>query len=335
MASVEEHWFTLDYAMRHCSWLPEDRFGYEGWEAGGEDIFNLLTALPDNVGDWLWQKAPFASSVVRFGLQRIRQDAEASGLSAALKMALLSHYLADAVSVSHTWLDFMGDETDFAFDERHEAIRHFHDPVECRVAGLLRSFVVSDESGVAADRTFVPDYDRVPFASEYQRSVTRAYTLGKELFDLYFANLKRVAAHQTTEAAIPPLETLNTVQLRGVENTCRAMWALWEWGLRDGGEGLPYDERHVKHWTLKPLLEWSAEELIARASLPETITAFRQSQGWSGGDIFRAPERCSEQAREELALWQKDREEWRTVNMAGVLPPRPTARIDVGWRPEP
>jgi hypothetical protein len=30
-----------------------------------------------------------------------------------LKLALLSHYWHDIIAVSHTWLDFFGDEVDF------------------------------------------------------------------------------------------------------------------------------------------------------------------------------------------------------------------------------
>jgi hypothetical protein len=323
MACSEEHWFGLDYAMRHCSWLPPDRFGYQGWQAGRVDLFNRLTVLPDRVGDWLWQKFPFAPAVLRIGLQRVRRDVDAGApRAAALKLALLSHYLADIVAVSHTWLDFFGDEIDFEYGGGRDAFSHFYNSVEERVAPLLAQWQVPPPAANSPRR----------FAAYHEPCLSRAYELGKAVFDAYFASLAR-APLKDASGEPPPLESLNELQRQGVENACVAVWALWEWGVRDGGEGLPGDERQAQHWTLKPLLEWSADEIEARALQPETVAAFQQAQGWTKSDIFRALQRCSPAAQAEGALWQAQRDEWRTGTMAGILPPRPQRLVTVDWRP--
>jgi hypothetical protein len=323
MACSEEHWFGLDYAMRHCSWLPPDHFGYQGWQAGSADLFNRLTVLPDRVGDWLWQKFPFAPAVLRFGRRRVRRDIDAGApRAAALKLALLSHYLADIVAVSHTWLDFFGDETDFEYGGRWDVFSHFHNSVEERVAPLLAQWQVPPPAAASPHR----------FAAYYEPCLSRAYELGQAVFDAYFDSLARTPV-PIASGEPPPLEPLNELQRQGVENACVAVWAFWEWGARDGGEGVPGDERQVRHWTLKPLLDWSAEEIEARALQPETIAAFQQAQGWARSDIFRTPQRCSEAAQEEGALWRAQRDQWRAVAMAGILPPRPQRLITVDWRP--
>jgi len=238
--------------------------------------------------------------------------------------------------VSHTWLDFFGDETDFEFDERHAAIKHFHDPVENRVPELVvsheaqRSGVVP--SGDGTSLRYVPDYKQC-FFTVYQECLKAAYALGKQVFDTYFAVLNRVAPQLGTQALTPPLDALDELQRRGLENSCRAVWALWEFGVRDGGEGLPFDERYVRRWTLKPLLDWSADDIRGPAFQKEVIAGFQRVQGWAAGDIFRAHDRCSPQALEELALWQRQRDEWRAVAMASLLPPRPKKLIPAHWRP--
>jgi len=273
---------------------------------------------------------------LRCGLERIRRDVDTDKHLAALKMALLTHYLCDTMSVSHTWLDFFGDETDFEFDERHAAIKHFHDPVENRVPELVvsheaqRSGVVP--SGDGTSLRCVPDYERC-FFTVYQECLKTAYALGKQVFDAYFAALNRIAPQPSVQALTPPLEPLDELQRRGLANSCRAVCALWEFGVRDGGEGLPFDERYVLRWTLKPLLDWSADDLRGPAFQKEVIAGFQRVQGWAAGDIFRAHDRCSPQALEELALWQRQRDEWRAVAMAGLLPPRPKKLIPAHWRP--
>ncbi len=318
MACAAEHWFVLDYALRHCSWVPEDRFGYSGWQAGKDDIFNRLTVLPDIVQDWLWQKFPYTPSVIAFGLQHIRRDwQQGRWRTAALKLALLSHYLADIVAVSHTWLDFFGDEVDFALG----AFKHFHDTVENRVANLLPTLIVP------------PPALEGDFATIFRKAVRRAYDLGQAVFNAYFDSLQQVAPAPTAEPITPPLEPLNDLQQEGVANACYAVWALWEKGVRDGGAGLPFDEDDVKRWTLKPLMECDGEEIEEQVLSPERIAEWQKLQGWTGSDIFRDHERCSPEAVAEFVRWQQKRDQWRKEEMADLLPPRPASLIHAHWRP--
>ncbi|MFA0749956.1 MAG: hypothetical protein SLRJCFUN_000359 [Candidatus Fervidibacter sp.] len=320
MACADEHLFALDYAMRHCSWLPDDRWGYRGWRAGKDDIFNRLTLLPDIVHDWLWQKFPYAPSVIAYGLRCLRQDWQRGDKrSVALKLALLSHYLHDIVAVSHTWLDFCGDEVDFV----RGAFSHFHDPVENRMTRFLPTLIVP-----------TPKVDG-DFVAVFRTALRRAYELGKAIFDAYFASLHRFAPKATEEAITPPLEALDEWQKEGIVNACFAVWALWELGVQ-GETELPFDEDDVRRWTLKPLMESSADEIEAAVQLEglgERVAEWQQKQGWKGSDIFRAHERCSEEAVREYQRWQRKRDEWRQKEMAGILPPRPSIPITVHWRP--
>jgi len=322
MACGEEHLFVLDYAIKHCSWLPDDRFRYQGWRAGLKDKFNRLAILPDMVHDWLWQKLPYAPSVIAYGLQRVRCDFEAGKkLTTALKLALLSHYLHDIIAVSHTWLDFIGDEVDFTYD----ALRHFHDPVENRVAHLLPALVVPPPSRDGE------------FSAIFSQALSCAYELGKRVFDAYFDSLHQVAPEPATGALTPPLELIDEELKLGVVNACKAVWALWELGMVSEGENaLSFDEADVRRWTLRSLLDSDAEAIeavISEERLSERISEWQLQQGWHGSDIFHAHERCSEEALQEYQRWQAKRDEWRQSAMAGILPPRPKAQITRDWRP--
>ncbi len=320
MACAAEHLFGLDYAMRNCSWLPNDRFGYQGWQVGKEDVFNRLTLLPDIVHDWLWQKFPYAPSVIAYGLNCIRRDWGAGDKrTAALKLALLSHYLHDIVATSHAWLDFFGDEVDFA----HGAFRHFHDAVENRIANLLPAISVP-----------MPSVEG-NFVAAFQATVKRAYELGRKVFETYFASLQNVSPEPTDEAITPPLEPLDEWQIAGVVNACLAVWALWELGVQSNDD-LPFDEGDVSRWTLKPLMESNAEAIekaVQLDGLEERVAEWQRKQGWKGSDIFRVHERCSPEAVREYQRWQEKRDEWRKNEMAGILPPRPTNPITANWRP--
>jgi hypothetical protein len=321
MACAQEHLFVLDYAIRHCSWLPHDRFGYQGWQAGKEDVFNRLTLLPDMVHDWLWQKFPYAPSVIAYGLKCIRRDLEAGQKrAAALKLALLSHYWHDIIAVSHTWLDFFGDEVDFV----RGAFSHFHDTVENRVAQLLQTLTVP------------PPDSGGDFASTFTTAARRAYELGKQVFDAYFASLNQVAPEPTDEAIMPPLDALDRWQKLGVINACQAVWAMWELGALSHDD-LPFDEADVERWTLRPLIEGDAETIEASIGdevLAHQIAEWQRRQGWRGSDIFRAHEKCSEEALREYRRWQAKRDLWRQETMAGILPPRPKTPITANWRPD-
>jgi len=60
MACCAEHWFTLDFALNHASWTS-GRFEYAGWQTGAEDPFNHMEIYPDEICDWLYQKAPYGT----------------------------------------------------------------------------------------------------------------------------------------------------------------------------------------------------------------------------------------------------------------------------------
>ena len=126
MACGMEHWFVLNFAMRNTSWRP-DRFGYRGYREKIKDVFNHLAIYPDILADWLWQKPPWVRGSIDLALACARESEEAGDdLGLVAKLSLASHYVSDALAVSHTWLDFIAGEHQF---ESGEVIhKHFHDP---------------------------------------------------------------------------------------------------------------------------------------------------------------------------------------------------------------
>lgn len=320
MACAAEHWYGLDYALQHTTWVPPDRFGHQGWQTGG-DLLNRLTVLPDHVGDWLWQKHPFAPSVLGYGVERVRVDLRSGDrLAAALKLALVTHYLADIVAVSHTWLEFIGDDTDYVVVDGRSACKHFHDPVEIRVAALLPEWPVPPPSRPSG-----------PWSEAIRTGIARAYALGRELFDAYFAGVSTLAP-AAEQAVTPPLDCLNAIQRCGVINAAQAVWYLWEL-VADETDSLPWQAHQVEHWTLQPVLDWTADEIRERLADPATVPAFHEAQGWAGGALFAATETISPAAQEQLAVWKRERQAWRSGPMAGVLPAKPTELIRAAWRP--
>jgi hypothetical protein len=160
--------------------------------------------------------------------------------------------------------------------------------------------------------------------------------LGKQVFDAYFASLNQVAPEPTDEAIMPPLDALDRWQKLGVINACQAVWAMWELGALSHDD-LPFDEADVERWTLRPLIEGDAETIEASIGdevLAHQIAEWQRRQGWRGSDIFRAHEKCSEEALREYRRWQAKRDLWRQETMAGTLPPRPKTPITANWRPD-
>ena len=312
MACWTQHHFELDFALRRASWRPAEQFGYAGWQTGAKaDPFNRLATYPDEICDWLWHKQPWSEAAVCLGLACARESFARGDLkAAALKFALLSHYVIDALAVSHSWLDFLGEIEDFA-DEA--SLKAFHDPVENLPADEL-----ARARPVATDETF----DRI-----YPASVRRAYELGKETCDTFHA--------RGAEACWP-------LVVAGVDSSAPVLLALAEAVLAERAPlnralGLEsgFVDAVTRGWVMRAIFEApNAQTILDHLADPQQGIALRERLGWKGSDIFFAQEKCSSQARAMYARWREDRERWRSEQMGGVLPARPAERITADWRPK-
>ncbi|OGV72738.1 MAG: hypothetical protein A3K19_02875 [Lentisphaerae bacterium RIFOXYB12_FULL_65_16] len=304
MACHAEHWNTLDFALNHASWTRA-QFGYSGWRAGGKDPFNRLTTYPDEIRDWLYQKPPRVTSVIDIGLAAAH-EAFAVGRTrlAAARLAFTGHYLADALAVSHTWLDFIADESMF---ESGEVIhKHFHDPVEYPAVDYIHEAQPK------------PVIDPRPFPDIFADAQRRAYAIGRDIFDAFFAGRE-----------VRPLV------LAGVENSAQTMLCLFE-SVRTAQLpcAAPADiERTQREWVLMPMFEWE-DEVLSRPFEPATIRGFKSALGYEGGDIFTALDRCTPPARADGLRWRDERRVWRATTMRGILPPNPVSKVGPDWRPE-
>lgn len=304
MACHEEHCFTLDFALNHASWTA-GRLGYQGWRSAGRDPFNRLTVYPDVICDWLYQKPPRARSAIDLGMRAAR-EALCSGRErlAAARLALTAHYVTDALAVSHTWLDFIADES--TFESAEVMHKCFHDPIEYPVGGYVE---LARPTGGG-----VPQ----PFAEAFAAAESQAYELGRRIFVAFFEG-----------------KDVRPLVLRGVENTAETLLCLFE-GVRTEQDALAPPEsceRTRREWVLAPLLTWG-EEVLVRPFQEETVRELKKRLGYEGGDIFTALARCTPHAREDGLRWQEQRREWRATTMKGILPSNPVDKVGAGWRPE-
>ena len=304
MACWAEHLFVLDFAVRHASWQPAPE--YFGWRAGTNDPHNHLAIYPDEICDWLWQKEPRVRAVLDYGLGRARADYQAGALlGASLKLALLSHSTADAVAVSHTWLDHIGDETDFESPEvLHLA---FHDPVEYPVGEYIDG----------AQPTAGPPAPS--FAAAFEEAQSEAYHLGRRVYNAFFAG----------EDVRPPM-------LRGVENSARLALRLFE-AAATPAEPLLTDPAAVadvsRRWVLRHVFEMPGTRIVAEAFRTEFIERLWAELGYRGAGVFDPPSRCRPEVYADRLLWEEERRQWRAGPMAGILPPKAPAPIGADWRP--
>lgn len=314
MASWTQHHFELDFALQHASWRPAERVGYAGWQAGASrDPFNRLATYPDEVGDWLWHKEPWSGAALCWGLERTRESLARGDLRAgALKLALLSHYCIDPLAVSHAWLELLGEIEDFA---DAPSLMAFHDPVE-----NLPADVVATAAPIGRDE---------PFGRLYVPARTRAYALGTQTFDTFFA--------RGAQACWP-------LVVAGIENSAPVALALAEAAAEpepsqalDGLERLDpeYVEAATRDWVLRDIFEApDADAILSRLADPSHKAALQERQGWQGSDLFFAPDRCTRHARSVYARWRSDRDAW----LASQAGPRPAAcrpeKITADWRPD-
>jgi len=304
MACAMEHCFVLDFAMRTASWRP-DRVGYTGYRKGTKDAFNHLAIYPDVIADWLWQKPPWVRASIDFALACARQSRESGDdLGAVGKLSLASHYVSDALAVSHTWLDFIADE--YQFESGEVIHQHFHDPVEYPVADYVDR----------AQPTAAPKEEC--FRAIFDNAQAKAYEIGKRIFRRFFRG-----------------EAVEDLVLMGVENSARAVHALFE-AVERPAELLsaPQAVERARHkWVMRHLLALPGEEVVSRPFEEEFKARLKEEVGYEGGAIFTDIESCAPHAQEEGRLWRKQRRHWRDVTMAGILPPTRTTTIGADWRP--
>jgi len=306
MACWQQHHFELDFALRNASWRPAERFGYAGWRAGAKgDAFNRLATYPDEIADWLWQKEPWFEAALRFGLGSAQASFARGDLkAAALKFALLSHYVVDVLAVSHTWLEFIGEIEDFA-DE--PSLKAFHDPVENLPAEELARARPAASDG---------DFDRL-----YPAAVARAYALGQQAFQTYF---------ECDARACWPLV------VEGIASSAPVALALAEAVATPGPSSTPHSALRTpqcSEWVMRVIFEApNAEAILEHLADPRQRAAVQERLGWKGGDVFFAPEKCSPQARAAYGRWRADRDVWRANQMRTVLSSRPAEKITAAWR---
>lgn len=304
MACGMEHFFVLDFAMRNTSWKP-DRFGYRGYKEQTKDVFNYLAIYSDILADWLWQKSPWVRSSIDYALACARESKKAGDdLGATAKLSLACHYVADAMAVSHSWLDYIADETQF---ESSDVIhKYFHDPVEYPVADYIHRAQPS------------PAPKGASFRGLYEEAQKKAYEIGKKIFVQFFHGR--------------PVEDL---VLLGIANSAQACHALFE-SLEQEPELLstPEQVRTAREkWVMRHLLKMSGEEITTRP-LDKTFTAkMKMEVGYEGGAIFTDLKSCAPHAQKESLRWRKERKRWREVTMRGILPPMRKGKIGATWRP--
>ncbi len=311
MACAAQHHFELDFALRRASWQPAKRFGYGGWQAGARnDVFNRLATYPAEIGDWLWQKQPWVETVITWGLTRTRETfARGDHEAAAMKFALLSHYATESLAVANTWLEFIGDNDDFA-DAASFCI--FHDPVANVPAEVIAR---------AKPRRRSEPLSRLRAAAR-----KHAYELGRRVFGVFFKH--------GAEACWPVIVT-------GIHNSAPAALALAEavaarMPPKLSAPSPELVEMITRGWVMRELFE-APDAAAIRAHLAGDApkAALRRRLGWSGADIFHALDRCSPAACDVYWRWRTDRDVWRAIRMRGVLPHLPRQKVAATWQPGP
>ncbi|NOZ21300.1 MAG: hypothetical protein GXP25_09440 [Planctomycetes bacterium] len=304
MACGTEHWFVLDFAMRHTSWRP-DRFKYGGYQRKTMDVFNHLAIYPDIVADWLWQKPPWVRSAIDAVLSTARASKNTGDeLGAVGKLALASHYVADSLAVSHTWLDFIADQDQF---ESPEVIhKRFHDPVENQVADFIEK--ANPE----------PAPKGVPFRTVYDEAWTKAYEIGRQIFQRFFRD-----------------ESVEDLLIAGVENSAQAVHAMFE-SVEHEFLLLSHPTKVTRareKWVMRHLLDMTGNEITSLPFKKDFVAKMKNEVGYEGGAIFFDLPSCAPHAQEEGKRWHQERIRWREVTMAFILPPRRQQPITADWRP--
>lgn len=304
MACGIEHWYVCDFALRRQTWYSPD-LGYGGWQAHGQDPYNRIATFPDAVADWLWQKPPWVSTSIDYGLGKARRDWQRGDmLSAAAKLALVSHYVADSLAVSHTWLDFIGDESDA---DGSDTFHLFHDPVENPVGEYIQDATPVVPARPADARQYLAD------------ATLAAYRIGRQIFEAFFAG-----------------EPVRPWVLEGAKRSAEACWVVFDMVTRATPSATSAVElrRAESEWVMAPLFDMSGEDLLRECSGPKLLAQLKERLGYQGGDIFCRLDRCAPHARQAAEQWRADRRRWRAIDMATILPPAPTQTITADWRPE-